>query len=415
MNNNKNNNNNSIGNEKHIISYEEYQEKVAGLKTADDISGFLKDLVAPVLQEMLEAEMTDHLGYRKNTILGNNTGNSRNGYSKKKLRNNMGQTEIKVPRDRNSQFEPTAVKKYQTSTSEVEEKIISMYAKGMTCRDINDHMQDIYGVEVSAGMISQITDKVLPLVQEWQNRPLDAVYPIVFLDGIHFRVRDSGKIVNKCGYTVLAINTEGKKELLGIWIGENEGAKFWMQVLNEIKNRGVEDILICCTDNLSGFSEAVNGVFPETQIQKCIVHQIRNTIKYVAHRDKKQFCAELRDVYTAPTEEDGLLQLEQMKQKWPTYTMHLKRWEENWPELSTFFIYSPEVRIIMYTTNAVESLHRQMRKVTKTTTLFPHDQALTKLLWLAQRDFTKKWTIPIPNWGTIISQLSIVFEGRLKL
>lgn len=264
---------------RHLLSYEQYQEKMKGLKTANDLNGFLKSLVAPVLQEMLEAEMTNHLGYEKNSVVGNNTGNSRNGRFKKTVRSNFGQTEIEVPRDRNGNFEPKAVKKYSSNTSDIEEKIISIYAKGMTTRDINDHLGDICGVEVSASMVSQITDKVLPLVSEWQSRPLDEVYPLVFLDGIRFKVRDNGKIVNKCEYTVLAVNSQGKKDLLGIWIEQSEGAKFWLNVLNEIKNRGVEDLLICSVDDLNGFSEAIHEVFPNTQIQKCIVHQIRNTIK----------------------------------------------------------------------------------------------------------------------------------------
>lgn len=398
-----------------LLSYEEYQEKLKTITSADDALNVLRDIFAPTIQDMLEAEMTSHVGYEKHSSIGDGAGNSRNGYSKKTLKSKMGPTEIVVPRDRQGTFAPVVVKKYQTSTNEIEEKVIAMYQKGMTTRDIHDHLQDIYGVEVSAGMVSTITDKVIPRIHEWQNRPLEAVYPIMFLDGIHFRVKDGGRIVNKCSYTVLGLTTEGKKELLGLWIGEHESAKFWAQVLNELRNRGVEDIVICCTDDLTGFSDAIQTVFPNTQIQKCIVHQIRNTIKLVAHKDRKKFCRDLRTIYTAPTEEAGLQALETVKQQWPGYLPQLKKWEDKWPELSTFYQFPEEVRTIMYTTNSVESLHRQMRKVTKTTSLFPHDEALIKLLWLAQEDFTKKWTAPIPNWGKIISQLAILFPERITL
>jgi len=409
-NNNLHNNNSS-----HILSYEEYQEKLKGLETVDDVTDFLRDLVSPVLQEMLENEMTNHLGYEKHNIKGNKSGNSRNGYYQKKVRSNLGQTNIKIPRDREGYFEPTAIKKYSSNASDVEEKIISMYAKGMTTRDINSHLHDIYGIEASASMISQITDKVVPLITDWQNRALDEFYPFVFLDGIHFKVKDNGKIINKCSYTVLAINKYGKKELLGIWIGENEGAKFWLSVLNEIKNRGVEDILICSVDDLKGFSEAIHEIYPNVKIQKCVVHQIRNTVKYVSHKHRKEFCADLKTIYTAPSEEAGLNSLEQVKKNWPDYEIHLDRWIEKWDELSVFFNYPSEVRKIIYTTNAVESLHRQLRKSTKTTSVFPNDDSLKKLLWLSQKDITKKWMNPIPNWGRIISQLAIIHPDRVKL
>ena len=415
MSHNKKRRDNEDNNESNILSYEEYQEKIKGLKTSTDAEHFVRDLVAPVLQEMLEAEMTEHLGYEKNSVFGNNTGNSRNGHFNKTVKGNLGNSNLQVPRDRNGSFEPKVVKKYQTTSSSVEEKIISMYAKGMTSRDINSHMKEIYGVDVSAGMVSTITDKVLPLVTEWQNRPLESMYPIVYLDGIHFRVRDGGKIVKKCGYTILGINLEGKKEMLGLWIGENESAKFWLQVLNELKHRGVEDILICCIDGLKGFSEAIEDVFPESQVQQCVIHMVRNTIKFVTHKEKKKFCQDLKTIYSAPTEEAGLQALDAVKENWPGYLAQLKRWETNWTEISTFFQYPEEIRRIIYTTNAVESLHRQLRKVTKTTSVFPHDESLKKLLWLAQNDITKKWYQPIPNWGKIISQFSIMFPERVEL
>lgn len=399
-----------------ILSYEEYQEKIKNLKTADDVNGFVRDLVGPVLQEMLEAEMDNHLGYQKHSPIGDKSGNSRNGYSEKTLKTGFGPSTIQVPRDRSGDFEPQAVKKYQTTTSDIEERIISMYAKGMTTRDINDHMRQIYGVDVSAGMVSSITDKVLPLVQEWQNRPLCPLYPIVYLDGVHFKVHESGKIVNKCGYTVLGIDDEGRKELLGLWIyGGGEGAKFWLQVLTEIKNRGVADIFIACVDGLKGFPDAIQAVYPDTTVQQCVIHQVRNTMKYVPHKHKDKFCADLRTIYTAPTEEAGYQKLQEVKEKWPMYQLYLKSWETNWPALSPFYSYPPEIRRIIYTTNAVESLHHQMRKVTKTTTIFPHDEALLKLLWLAQRDMTRKWTQPIPVWNQILPQFAILFPDRLKL
>lgn len=398
-----------------ILSYDEYQEKVKNLKTSKDVNNFLKALVAPTLQAMLEAEMTEHLGYDKYSVSGRNSGNSRNGHSEKKLKGNLGTADLAVPRDRNGDFEPIAVKKYETVESGVEEKIISMYAKGMTTRDINAHMQDIYGVDVSSSMISSITDKVQPLVHEWQVRPLNAVYPIVYLDGIFFKVRSEGKIVTKCSYTILGITQDGMKELLGIWLAESEGAKFWLQVLNELKNRGVQDILIACIDGLAGFSEAIKTIFPNTEVQRCIVHQVRNTMKYVPHKDRKSFCADLKKIYGAPTEEAGLMALEEVKQAWPQYALYLKSWEQRWPELSTFFVYPQTIRRLIYTTNGIESLHRQLRKVTKTTSVFPHDEALTKLLWLAQRDITKKWNMSLRNWGEVIGQLSIMFPDRIKL
>lgn len=398
-----------------ILSYEEYQDKVKKLKTSKDVHSFLKELVAPTLQTMLEAEMTDHLGYEKHDPAGRNSGNSRNGHSEKTLKGDMGETALKVPRDRNGTFEPVAVKKYETVESGVEEKIISMYAKGMTTRDINAHMQDIYGVDISPTMVSNITDKVMPLVREWQVRPLNSIYPIVYLDGIFFKVRTEGKIMNKCSYTILGITQDGMKELLGIWLSESEGAKFWLQVLNELKNRGVQDILIACVDGLSGFPEAIKTVFPNAEVQQCIVHQIRNTMKYVPHKDKKKFCSDLKKIYSAPTEEAGLDALEEVKKNWPKYALYLKSWEDKWPLLSTFFIYPEAVRKVIYTTNGIESLHRQIRKVTKTTSVFPHEEALTKLLWLAQKDITRKWNLPIRNWGEIIGQLSIMFPDRIKL
>lgn len=396
------------------LSPEEYEDRLKNLKTMKDVNAFVKELIAPTLQQMLDVEMTQHLGYEKYDRKGFNSGNSRNGSYPKTIKSSYGEAQINVPRDRNGEFELTAVKKYETIDNDVEEKIISMYAKGMTTRDIHDHMKDIYGVEVSSTMVSAITDKVLPLVREWQERSLSSLYPVVYLDGLHFKVRDEGKIVNKCGYTALGINTEGIKEIIGIWIGETEGAKFWLGILNELKNRGVEDILIYCTDGLTGFADAIEAAFPKTDTQRCVVHQIRNTMKYIPHKHRDKFCADLRDIYTAPTEEAGLEALEETKQKWPQYVLYLKSWEEHWKTLATFFAYSPEIRKIIYTTNAVENLHRQLRKVTKTTAVFPHEDALKKLLWLAARDVSKKWTIPILGWREVMRQFAIMFPDRVK-
>jgi len=397
------------------LTYEEYQKKVKNLKTIGDVTNFAKELVGPTLQTMLEAEMTNHLGYQKNHISGQLTGNSRNGYSKKTIKSSLGEAEIQIPRDRNGEFEPIAVKKYETIESDVEEKIISMYAKGMTTRDIHSHMNDIYGIRVSPDMISSITDKVIPLVKEWQSRPLSKVYAIIYLDGVHFKVRESGKIITKCAYVILGINQQGLKEILGIWVGETEGAKFWLQILNEIKNRGVEDILIACIDGLKGFSDAIKTVYPSTEIQQCIVHQTRNTTKYIPHKHKKQFCADLKNIYTASNEENAFEELKNMKIKWPQYAVYLESWEKKWNELSTFFVYPDAIRRIIYTTNTIESLNRQLRKVTKTTSIFPHNESLTKLLWLAQNDISKKWVQPIRNWGEIIAQFAIFFPDRIDL
>lgn len=397
-----------------VLSYEEYNKKVKGLKTVSDVSNFAKELVAPTLQAMLDAEMDDHLGYDRHARRSEGS-NYRNGHSQKTIKGNFGEARIDIPRDRNSSFTPIAVKKYETVESDLEEKIISMYAKGMSTRDINSHMQEIYGVSISADKVSSITDQILPLVTEWQNRPLNHTYVITYLDGIHFKIRDEGKILSKCAYIILGITDAGHKEILGIWVGESEGSKFWLRVLNEIHNRGVRQLLICCIDGLKGFSEAISAVYPEAEIQKCIVHQIRNTTKYISHKEKKRFCSDLRTIYTAPSEESGFEALQSVKAKWSKYSVYLESWEKNWSELSTFFMYPESVRKLIYTTNPIESLNRQFRKVTKTTSVFPHEQSLRKLLWLAQKDITKKWSMPVHNWGEIISQILIFFPGKIEI
>jgi len=394
------------------LSYEEYQNKVANLKTASDVTNFAKDLIAPTLQAMLEAEMTEHLGYKKHEAKGRNTGNSRNGHSEKLLRTSFGYTPIDVPRDRNAEFIPQIIPKHVTTQSDVEEKVIAMYAKGMTTRDINAYMYDIYGIDISASMVSHITDLVLPKIEEWQSRPLSNLYPIVYLDGIHFKVRKDGRVITKCAYIVLGVNENGHKEVIGIWIGEAEGAKFWMGILSELKNRGVSDIMIACIDGLIGFDEAIKAIYPQTIIQQCIVHQVRNTLKFIPHKDRKVVAMSLKSIYTAPTEKDGLLALEATKKTFPKYSLYFKSWETKWSLLTAFFEYPEEIRRIIYTTNAIEGLNRQFRKVTKTTSIFPHDEALRKLLYLATNDIAKKWSKPIFNWGSIVSQLVILFPEK---
>lgn len=301
------------------------------------------------------------------------------------------------------------------SESDLEDKIIDLYAKGLTTRDITNHLKDMYGIELSTSSISGITDKVLPSVKEWQARPLSSQYPILYMDGIWFKVKDSGKIISKCAYIALGINVEGHKEVLGIWIAENEGAKFWLQVLTEIKNRGVESVLVACVDGLRGFPDAIKTVYPEAVIQVCVIHQVRHTIKYVSHKDRKNFAEDLKNIYGAPTEEAGLQALDETVKKWPQYNFCLKGWEQRWTELAPFFSYPESIRRIMYTTNAIENLNRQFRKVTKTTVIFPHDESLVKLLWLAQRDLAKRWTTSAHNWGQIISQFTILFPDKVKI
>ena len=379
----------------------------------EDVQNLLKNLFKGTIEQMLEAEMDEHLGYEKNNVSGKNSGNSRNGFNKKTLSSEFGEVQINAPRDRNGDFEPQLIGKYQTKTDNLESRIIAMYAKGMSNRDIEDHLRDIYGVDASASLISRITDKVLPAAAEWQSRPLDAVYPIVFLDGIVFKVRKDARIINKCVYTVLGINMEGRKEILGIWISENESASFWTTVCNELKNRGVEDILIACRDNLSGFSSAIATVFPRTEQQLCIIHQIRNSTKYVSYKDLKAVMADLKLIYGAPSLDDAEYRLEEFREKWDKkYPQILKSWDANWAELSTYFKYPEEARRIIYTTNAVEGFHRMLRKFTKTKTVYPTDDSVRKSVYLSTQEISKKWSMPIRNWGIIIGQLMIFFEDR---
>ena len=397
---------------------EQFQKDIAGAKTYADLmgkDGAIKKLLKNSLEQLLEGEMSDHLGYNKNSIEGNNTGNSRNGKFSKTLKSSQGEIEINVPRDRNGEFIPIAVEKNKRPLGDIEDKIISMYAKGMTTRDIQTYIEEIYGTQFSAQTISNITDSIMTLIKEWQSRPLNEVYSIVYLDAIHFKVRQDGKVVTKAAYTCLSIDLNGQKDMLGIWIGQAESSKFWMNILNELRNRGVKDILIICVDGLTGFSEAISAVFPQTQIQKCVIHQIRNTCKFIASKDIKEFLNDLKLVYTAPSENAALSELDNLSDKWgKQYFAAINRWRDNWSELSTFFDYPQEIRTMIYTTNAVEGLHRQFRKVTKAKTLFPTDDSLTKVLFLAYRDISKKWTMPVKNWPFVISQFSVIFKERLK-
>ena len=383
--------------------------------TVEDVHQMLKSLFKDTLQQIFEAEIDDHLGYTKHSNEGDHSGNSRNGYSKKNIRTKFGNAELAIPRDRNGDYEPQVIKKYDTSLNGLEEQIIGLYAKGMSTRDIEDHMKDLYGIEVSPTMVSKVTDKIMPLVAEWQSRPLERVYPIVFLDAIHFKVRKENRIVNKAAYSVLGITVAGQKEILGIWIGENESASFWLGVCTELKNRGVEDILIACKDGLSGFSEAIRSAFPQTEIQLCVIHQIRNSMKYVSYKEQKPLMADLKKVYQAPTLEGAEMAFAAFKEKWgKKHPIIIRSWETNWLELTVYFSYPPEIRKMIYTTNIIEGYHRQLRKVTKTKTAYPSDEALRKIIYLATVEASRKWTMSLRSWKECISQLAIHFGDRLQ-
>lgn len=371
---------------------------------------------APIIKEFLEsalsAEMEVHLDEEERSY-----GNKRNGRSSKTLKTSSGEITIDTPQDRQSTFNPQIVKKRETILADnLAPQIIGLYGKGMSLRDITSHIKEMYDVEISAMTLSEITDRIIPQVKEWQTRPLDEVYPIVWLDAMHYKVRDGGKVVSRAVYNILSINKEGRKELIGMYISESEGANFWLSVLTDLKNRGVNDILIACTDNLKGFSEAILSIFPETEIQKCVIHQIRNSLKYVASKDQKIFMKDLKKVYQSPTKSQAETELLNLEETWgKKYPIVIRSWNENWEELTTYFDYDPHIRRLIYTTNAVEGFHRQVRKVTKTKGAFPTDMALLKLIYLATENISKKWTQPIPNWGLTIQQLCIKFGTRMKI
>jgi putative transposase len=383
-------------------------------RTVEDIHNKLKELFKDSLQQILEAEMAEHLGYDKHSPDGDNTGNSRNGYSRKTIKSKYGPAEIQIPRDRNAEFEPRIIQKHEKTANAIEEQVIGMYAKGMSTRDIEEQMRDIYGIDVSPSLVSRITDKIMPQVAEWQARPLEKVYAVVFLDAIHFKVRKDNRIINKAAYSVLGINMAGQKDILGIWVGETESASVWLGVCNELKNRGVYDILIACKDGLSGFSEAIAAVFPQTEIQLCVIHQIRNSMRYVSYKDQKAMMADLKKIYQALTIEEAETAFAAFKDRWgKRHPAVIRSWENNWLELTTYFKYPYDIRRIIYTTNIIEGYHRQLRKVTKTKTAYPSDEALRKIIYLATVDAAKKWTMPLRNWTDCISQLMIYFGDRL--
>ncbi|MCF0135130.1 MAG: IS256 family transposase [Lachnospiraceae bacterium] len=382
------------------------------IETAEDIQAALRDLLGGTIKEMMEAEMDNHLGYEKSER--SDSDDYRNGHKRKPINSSFGSMEIDVPQDRKSTFESQVVKKHQKDISEIDQKIISMYAKGMTTRQISDTLMDIYGFEASEGFISDVTDKIMPQIEEWQNRPLDEIYPVLFIDAIHYSVRDESIIRKLAAYVILGINCEGKKEVLTIEVGENESAKYWLSVLNSLKNRGVRDILILCADGLSGIKEAIAAAFPHTEYQRCLVHQVRNTLKYVPDKDRKAFAADLKKIYNAPTEERAREQLDSVTEKWQEkYPRSMKRWYDNWDAITPIFKFSSDVRTVIYTTNAIESLNATYRKLNRQRSVFPSDKALLKALYLSTFEATKKWNLPIRNWGKVYGELSIMYEGRL--
>ena len=377
--------------------------QTSGISSMEDIQNLFKETIAEFMENGLDAELDDELGYTKYDYKNKSTDNSRNGHSSKTLRTSFGDVEVSVPRDRKGEFNPLLLKKNQTSISQdIEEKILSMYAKGMTTSDIEEHIRDIYGIEVS------------DIAREWQQRPLEAIYAVVFMDAIHYHVRSEGRIIKKAVYIAIGINLDGRKDVLGMWVGENESAKFWATVLNGLKNRGVEDIFIACTDNLTGFSSAIEAVFPKTEIQNCIIHQLRNSSKYVSYKDLKALMADLKAVYAAVDEETALNALDVFAEHWDKkYPKISQSWRDNWANLSTYFKFPQEVRRLIYTTNAIEGFNRQLRKVTKSKSVFPTDDSLLKMLYLAMMDITKKWTGRRQDWSKIYAQLTIFFEERL--
>ena len=379
-------------------------------------NGILKQLTKAILERALESELTHELGYKKHSPTGRNGGNSRNGKSSKTLKTDHGDMEISVPRDRTSEFEPQIVKKGQRRFSGFDDKILSMYARGMTTRDIQGHLEEIYGVEVSPELISTVTDGIISEVTEWQNRPIDEVYPIVFFDALRMKIRNEGRVINKAAYLAVGVGMDGIKDVLGIWIEKNEGAKFWLSVFTELKNRGMNDVLIACVDGLKGLPEAIESVFPQAEVQLCIVHMVRNSLKFVSYKDRKKIASDLKNVYRAATIEQAEEALNDFEEKWDErYPMISKSWRSNWSRIIPFFSYSEDIRKVIYTTNAIESLNNSLRKVTKNRNSFPSDEAAIKLLYMALKNIVKKWTMPIRNWNLAIHQFSIRFGKRVIL
>jgi putative transposase len=379
-------------------------------------NGLLKQLTKGLLERALQAEMTVHLGHEKNGSLSNKGGNARNGKSAKTIKGEFGSLPIEVPRDRDSSFAPIILPKGQTRFSGFDDKIISLYARGMTTREIQGHLEEIYGVAVSPTLISTVTDAVTDEVKLWQNRPLDALYPIVYLDAIRVKVRDTGHVHNKAVYLAIGISLDGVKEVLGMWVAENEGAKFWLQIVTELRNRGVQDIFIACVDGLKGFPEAIEAVFPQTQVQLCLVHMVRHSLRYVSWKQRKEVAADLKTIYQAPTAEQAKMNLTDFEKKWDDSHPSIgQSWRRNWERLTPFFAYSPEIRKVIYTTNAIESLNMSLRKVTKNRGSFPNDDSMLKLLYLALNNIARKWTMPIRDWKAALNRFSILFDGRMPV
>ncbi len=382
------------------------------IETADDIQEALKDLLGGTIKSMMEAEMTEHLGYEKSERA--DAGNYRNGTKKKTVRSKYGEFEIDVPKDRNSSFEPQVVKNRQKDISGIDDKIISMYAKGMTTRQISEQIEDIYGFECSEAFISDVTDKVLKDIEEWQCRPLDAVYPVLYIDAVHFSVREENIVKKLAAYVIMGLSVDGHKDVISLQIGENESAKYWLGVLNELKNRGVRDVMIICADGLSGIKEAISAAFPQTEYQRCMVHMVRNTLKNVYYKDMKAFAADLKDIYLAPDEDAGLEALGHAEEKWgEKYPFALKRWKDNWDVVCPIFKFSMDVRKVIYTTNAIESLNSSYKRLNRQRSVFPSSKALLKSLYLATMQVTKKWTQPIHGWAAVYNEFSIMYEGRM--
>lgn len=377
--------------------------------STNQIMETIKEMFSDVLEEVLQCEIDEQLGYEKHQRRSDGPSNYRNGSTKRKLKTQFGEVEVNVPRDRNGTYEPQILDKYQRNVDGLEEKILSLYAHGMSTRDIQEQVKDLYNIEISSELVSKISEKIMPQVNEWQSRPLEAYYPFIFMDAIHYKIRDNHQIVSKAAYVVLGINNEGYKEILGIWVGGNESSKFWLGVLNDLKTRGVKTVNLFCVDGLTGFKEAIQAVYPFASIQRCIIHQIRSSTKYVSYKHIKEFVADLKLIYTSVNEESGMERLIEFKEKWgKEYPTAVKSWEENWDILATFFAYPPEIRRIIYTTNVIEGLHRQFRKVTKTKSIFPNNDSLRKMLYLASQNITKKWTMRYRNWDIILSQLEIL-------
>ena len=392
-------------------------ELMKDYKNPEDLigdSGLLKQLTKGLLERAMQAEMTDHLGYEKNAPSNKKNGNTRNGTYTKKVKGDFGELDVEVPRDRDSSFDPLILPKRQSRFHGFDDKIIAMYARGMTTRDIQAHLEEIYGVEISPTLVSQVTKAVQEEVVLWQNRPLDDVWPIVYLDAIRVKVRQDNRVINKAVYMAVGVNMDGLKEVLGLWTAETEGAKFWLRVITELKNRGIKDIFIACVDGLKGFPEAIETVFPDTQIQLCIVHMVRHSLNYVSWKERKEVAADLKAIYSSPTVEEAELHLEEFEDRWKTqYPTISKSWRTNWERITPLFSYPPDIRKAIYTTNAIESVNMSLRKVTKNRGAFPHDESLLKLLYLALQNISKKWTLPIRNWRAALNQFSIMFEGRM--